>query len=135
MIFQHHPDKMICVGDFIYSLDEFLIDEPNYTLRSDCIGRIYEQNVRHCSFTKDTSYGEPFPWAEGDMYLSKVDVYRAAYELRHPEPSPPSPPPVDYSDLNTAEKSLRALASCVAQIGSLTEDQMKILFKQKWDAL
>ena len=58
-------------------------------------------------------------------------MYRAAYELRRPKPSPPTP--VDYSDLDNLERTVRVLASCVAHIGNLTEDQMKILFKQKWD--
>lgn len=44
-------------------------------------------------------------------------------------------PPIDLSNLDNIEKSLKALALCVAQIGGLTVPQMKTLFKPKWDAL
>lgn len=44
-------------------------------------------------------------------------------------------PPLDRSDINNLEKSLKALALCVAQVGGLTVPQMKAIFKQKWDAL
>ena len=45
------------------------------------------------------------------------------------------PPPRDRSNVDNLEKTLKALALCVAQVGGLTVPQMKALFKQKWDAL
>lgn len=45
------------------------------------------------------------------------------------------PPPRDYSDSDNLDKKLKALALCVAQVGSLTNAQMRALFKQKFDLL
>ena len=44
-------------------------------------------------------------------------------------------PPIDFSDVTMLQKEFKALALCVAQIGSLTVPQLKTLFKQKWDSL
>jgi hypothetical protein len=44
-------------------------------------------------------------------------------------------PPIDFSDVNNLEKDLKALALCVAEVGSLTVPQLKTLFKEKWDSL
>ena len=44
-------------------------------------------------------------------------------------------PTIDFSNVDNIEKSLKALALCVAQVGGLTVPQMKTLFKQKWDSL
>ena len=44
-------------------------------------------------------------------------------------------PPMDISNVDNLEKSLKALALCIAQVGGLTVPQIKTMFKQKWDAL
>src|SRR3990167_8127982 len=56
--------------------------------------------------------------------------YRARMAIQNPPPAP-----IDYSNSDNLDKTLKALALCVAQIGGLTPAQMKTLFKQKWDAL
>jgi hypothetical protein len=45
------------------------------------------------------------------------------------------PPPRDFSDVDNLDKTVKTLALCIAQVGSLTVAQMKALFKQKWDSL
>lgn len=52
-----------------------------------------------------------------------------------PDPADPDPTPIDYSDSNNLDKTLKALVLCIAQVGSLTVPQMRTLFKQKWDSL
>jgi hypothetical protein len=43
--------------------------------------------------------------------------------------------PIDLSNVDNLEKSLKALALCVAQVGGLTPTQIRTMFKQKWDSL
>ncbi len=50
MRFQHHPDGVITIDDFAYSLEEFQIDEPNYALPEGYIGREYVPGERHFLF-------------------------------------------------------------------------------------
>jgi hypothetical protein len=52
-----------------------------------------------------------------------------------PLPVDPDPIPIDLSDVDNLEKALKALALCIAQVGGLTNPQMKALFKSKWDSL
>lgn len=52
-----------------------------------------------------------------------------------PHPADPKPAPVDYSDTENLDRTLKALALCIAQVGGLTVPQMKQLFKQKFDHL
>jgi hypothetical protein len=52
-----------------------------------------------------------------------------------PTPADPPPPPIDLSDTDNLEKSLKALALCIAQVGGLTPAQIRAMFKAKWDAL
>ena len=52
-----------------------------------------------------------------------------------PEAADPPSTPIDYSNSDNLDKTLRALALCIAQVGGLTANQMKTLFRQKWDAL
>ena len=44
-------------------------------------------------------------------------------------------PPLDLSDVNNLEKSIKTLALCIAQVGGLTIPQIRTMFKQKWDSL
>ena len=44
-------------------------------------------------------------------------------------------PPIDLSDVDNLEKSLKSLALCIAQVGGLTVPQMRTMFKNKWDTL
>lgn len=46
-----------------------------------------------------------------------------------------APKAIDFSDPANQGKAILALAMCIAQIGGLSNAQMKALFKQKWDAL
>lgn len=43
--------------------------------------------------------------------------------------------PVDLSDTTNLDKTLKALALCIAQVGGLSVAQIKTMFKQKFDAL
>jgi hypothetical protein len=81
MIFQHHPDGYIIVGDVLLPVDEFLVYEPDYSgLPQGSIGRIYEPGVRHALTDGQKVTGGPLSWLEGDVYISKVEIYR----IRHP---------------------------------------------------
>jgi hypothetical protein len=44
-------------------------------------------------------------------------------------------PPIDLGDVDQLEKTIKALALCIAQIGGLTVPQMKTLFRQKFNSL
>ena len=52
-----------------------------------------------------------------------------------PLPADPDPTPIDLSDVDNLEKSIKTLALCIAQVGGLTVPQMKALFKSKWESL
>ena len=44
-------------------------------------------------------------------------------------------PSIDLSELNNIEKGLKALGLCIAQVGGLTVQQMRDLYRQKWNQL
>ncbi len=44
-------------------------------------------------------------------------------------------PPIDQSDLDAMGKRDKAILLCVAQVGGLTVEQIKAMFKQKFDSL
>lgn len=44
-------------------------------------------------------------------------------------------PPRDLSNTDNLDRTLKALALCIAQVGGMTNAQMKALFKSKWDQL
>jgi hypothetical protein len=44
-------------------------------------------------------------------------------------------PPIDLGDADQLEKTLKALALCIAQVGGLTIPQMKTMFRQKFNSL
>jgi hypothetical protein len=52
-----------------------------------------------------------------------------------PQPADPAPTPIDLSNTDNLERSLKALALCIAQVGGLTPLQMKSMFKQKYELL
>ncbi len=80
-MFQHHPDGYIIIQDVLMPLAEFLVYEPDYTgLPIGAIGRLYDPGVRHALTNGQQATGGPLPWPDGDVYLSKVEVYRT----RHP---------------------------------------------------
>ncbi len=47
----------------------------------------------------------------------------------------PAPLPIDYSNSDNIDKTLKALLLCIAQVGGLTIQQAKALFKQKFDSI
>ena len=59
MCFQHHPDGVITIDDFAYSLEEFQIDEPNYVLPEGYISREYVPGERHFLFTGTRADPQP----------------------------------------------------------------------------
>jgi hypothetical protein len=52
-----------------------------------------------------------------------------------PQPADPAPTPIDYSNSDNLDRTLKALALCIAQVGGLTVVQMKAMFKQKYEML
>ena len=74
-------------------------------------------------------------WQADVLDLALYQVYLDRWTAAAPPPPPPPPPPIDLSDVDNLEKTMKALALCIAQIGGLTVTQMKTLFKQKWDSL
>lgn len=52
-----------------------------------------------------------------------------------PLPADPPPAPVDYSNSDNLDRTLKALALCIAQVGGLNAAQMRAMFKQKFDQL
>ena len=52
-----------------------------------------------------------------------------------PLPADPPPTPLDYSNSDNLDRTLKALALCIAQVGGLTAAQMRAMFKQKFDQL
>jgi hypothetical protein len=82
MKFLHEPNGTITVNYFSYSLREFLIDEPAYALPPGMTGRIYEIGLQSTLLEGEIRYGGPYPWPEGDVYISKEAVYIDAHENR-----------------------------------------------------
>lgn len=82
-MFKHH-DGRITVGDFIYPLDEFLIDEPGYPgLPEGMRSRIYDpDNSVSRLFSADSQFDGGDFSALGDSYIAKEATYRAAYAAR-----------------------------------------------------
>jgi hypothetical protein len=46
-----------------------------------------------------------------------------------------NPPPIDYSSSDNLERSLKAVLLCVAQVGGLSVNQIRTMFKNKYDQL
>lgn len=82
MRFQHHPDGLIYIDDFVVPLAEFLVDAPDYSLPARMIGREYVQNEKHLLFDGRSQYPGPMPWPEGDLYLSRKSGYQSSYAAR-----------------------------------------------------
>lgn len=79
-MFTHHPDNYILINGENFPMSFFKTAEPNYNLHSDWKGRIYIPNQKHILLGNngEVSLGET--WEEGDVYISKLDYYKAAYE-------------------------------------------------------
>jgi len=52
-----------------------------------------------------------------------------------PVPADPVPTPIDFSDVDSAEKALKALGLVVAAWNGKTPAQLKAAFKAAWDSL
>ena len=65
-------------------------------------------------------------WQEYQKWLAEGNL---------PLPADPEPTPIDLSNVDNLEKSIKTLALCIAQIGGLTVPQIKALFKSKWESL
>ena len=81
-MFTHHPDGHIKIGSFTYSLREFLLDEPAYSLPAGTIGRRYIPDQEHVLYDGKKEYRQPIPWPDGDAYLAKEAEYRTAHAAR-----------------------------------------------------
>lgn len=92
-MFQHTPDNEIIINGYLFPLDWWLTQEPNYSgLPTEIIGRLYVPRKRH-HLTKlrasdealiqmDGGYDtEDFLWLEGDGYIAKLQTYIKEYQL------------------------------------------------------
>jgi hypothetical protein len=52
-----------------------------------------------------------------------------------PLPAAPAPAPIDYSNSDNIDRTLKAILLCVAQVGGLTPAQIRAMFKNKFDQL
>jgi hypothetical protein len=88
MIFRHHPDGLIYLGNFSCTLEEFTDQRPDYTLPEGVIGRIYRPDIIHALFDNESNQqGGPLPWTDGDEYIQNADSIIAAITLaRQPLP-------------------------------------------------
>jgi hypothetical protein len=82
MRFQHHPDGQIVINDFMYPLEEFRIDEPEYQLPAGVTGREYVPGQHHYTYTENASFPQPLQWEEGDLYITQAASYEAAFKQR-----------------------------------------------------
>ncbi len=79
-IFRHHPDGHIHIDDLYMPLSFFVTQEPLYTLPSPWTSRYYDQASIHKLSNLETVEGGPFPWGDGDSYISKKSIYESAYD-------------------------------------------------------
>lgn len=91
MSYFRHVDDTIIIDDGIgsqlaMSLSFFLTQEPTYALPTTdvhgtaivCIGQEYIPGSTHRLYTDGTQYLGEYPWATGDGYISKRDIYHDA---------------------------------------------------------
>lgn len=77
-------------------------------------------------------------WPDGKQESHSIEAQEYQKWLaagNTPLPADPDPTPIDLSDVDNLEKSIKTLALCIAQVGGLTVPQMKALFKSKWESL
>lgn len=94
-------------------------------LRAYLEPRIRAEVVRHAGETQQAP----------DVATKLAPLFSNVFQIAPTPPTPPPQPPVDQSDLDNVQKTIKALALCVAQVGGLTNAQMKALFKTKYDSL
>jgi hypothetical protein len=91
-MFQHQKDQ-IKIGSLVFPLSFFQEQEPAYVLPEGAIGREYTPNVEHVIHYPGWMVGADLDWAEGNVYLMKVEAYRTAWEAKQQanEPTPTEP--------------------------------------------
>jgi hypothetical protein len=84
--FQHLSESAITISNGTVSLtvplSTFLQFEPLYVLPTfipALIGQYYQPGVKHTYSTAQDTFDAPFPWADGDYYISKVAQYIDQY--------------------------------------------------------
>lgn len=70
----------------------------------------------------------------------RLDPMPGRFDHELPEDHPDvlaylNPPPPDMSDSGNQSKAIKAVLLCVAEVGGLTPQQIRTMFKAKWDAL
>lgn len=100
MRFAHTREDKILVNEYVFPLDWFLTQEPNYKLPKGYVARNYIPGKRnHITMMKgdtpcqmDSGYDtDDFLWLEGDGYIANIQTYVDAYELFiNPPPAPPT---------------------------------------------
>lgn len=78
--FLHTADNRIIINGHEFPLSTFQTFEPLYTLGSTYEERIYIKNISHTVLDQDTNNYQNLGavWAEGDIYISKVNDYLAS---------------------------------------------------------
>lgn len=74
-----HKNNQITIGDLTISLKFFQQLEPAYALPGDVIGVEYVPGSHHHIFRPGQMTGGDDEWVEGDVYLSKLAIYQAAW--------------------------------------------------------
>jgi hypothetical protein len=95
----HHPDGNIIFKEadgtesLILTLPQFLQMESAYTIKDGSeddrtpISRIYRQEDYHILSNGSDQWSGFMPWNEGDIYLSRVEAYRAELASMQPQPT------------------------------------------------
>lgn len=77
--FVHTADSRIIINNTEFTLAQFLLFEPAYTLPTSFERRTYIQGISHILYDEDGFIYQDLgtTWAEGDLYISKLDDYIA----------------------------------------------------------
>jgi len=86
----------------------------------------------HIEFLADL---DPRPANQVFTDFTPYQVFVDRWTAAAPPPPPPPPPPVDQSNSDNLTKPDKAILLCVAQVGGLTNAQIKTMFKTKYDSL
>ena len=82
-MFVHHSDGYIVIeGSLILPLAFWQIVEPDYTLPTGHIGRIYETGRKHSLIQNGNAAATPLntSWPQGDGYIARQAEYNSAYQ-------------------------------------------------------
>lgn len=89
--------------------------------------------ARICQLSAETfPVAKPLQWVDVPDETTERDKYIDGAVVAHVQP-PASQ--IDHGDMDALQKQMKAVLLCVAQVGGLTNAQIKTMFKNKMDAL